>query len=502
MNHSRSSGILLHPTSLPSKYGIGDLGEEAYHFVDFLKRSKQTLWQVLPLNPVGYGESPYQCLSAFAGNPTLISIDELVESGYLSKTDIMEIPIFNTDYVEFFRVKEYKHKLLKKAFSAFKTTVPKTDYYQFVNKSKYWLEEYALFMALKKNFNEVSWHLWEKSIAVREKYALEKHKSLLAEEVEYQYFLQYIFYIQWKKLKNYANRNGIKIIGDMPIYVSYDSSDTWANPELFELDESLRPINVAGVPPDYFSETGQLWGNPLYNWSTMEKDDYKWWRKRIEALLDVVDIIRIDHFRGFESYWEVPAGEKTAINGRWVKAPGDKLFSKIKEYIEDLPVIAEDLGIITPEVEALKNKFDFPGMKVLQFLIESKEVEQFSPYYHEKNSVVYTGTHDNDTMLGWYRDKLTKNPEVIKLIDKYFYINDKLKNHDICWHFIELAYQSMSNTAIIPLQDVLGLDGKARMNYPGTIEGNWLWRYRKEFLTREIEDKLSDMVLYYNRYNL
>lgn len=499
MNHSRKCGVLLHPTSLPSKYGIGDLGYNAYEFIDFLSSSKQKLWQVLPLNPTGYGESPYQGLSAFAGNPLLICLDKLISIGLLDEQDISNIPTFDEDKIQFSEVKEFKNKLFKRAFTRFKEQEKNIAYINFIKENNYWLEDYTFFAALKEYFNSLPWNQWEKPIAAREKEAVEYYRKMLKEKIEYHIFLQYTFFTQWMALKRYANDKGIRIIGDLPIYVSYDSSDTWARPELFKLDALGNPTVVSGVPPDYFSETGQLWGNPIYNWNVMEKDNYQWWKERFKALLKITDIIRIDHFRGFEAYWEVPAEEKTAINGQWVKAPGDKLFSNIQEHLGQLPIIAEDLGVITSEVNELKDKFNFPGMKVLHFTLQSKEIEQFSPYHFDKNTVVFTGTHDNDTTLGWYKKLLEENSETLEILKKYFHFNKNMPEKEVCWRFIEIAYQSPSNTAIIPLQDVLCLGSNARMNYPGTVGGNWSWRFKKDSITKDIEEKLHHLAEFYSR---
>ncbi|GAB6181443.1 4-alpha-glucanotransferase [Desulfotomaculum defluvii] len=484
MTKIRTSGILLHITSLPSKYGIGDLGKEAYEFVNFLSRSKQKLWQVLPFNPVGYGESPFQSYSAFAGNPLLISIDLLVEDQLLGWGDVENIPSFNQERVEFARVRSYKEVLLKKAFVNFQKKLP-ADYSKFTTGNK-WLADYALFMALKSYFDDQPWNCWDKPIAQREVKSLEIFQNLLKEEIQYHYFLQYIFDRQWTRIKKYANNLGIKIIGDLPIFVSYDSSDAWSMPHLFELDDAGNPVKVSGVPPDYFSTTGQLWGNPHYRWSEMEKDDYQWWRDRFSSLLKMVDIIRIDHFRGFESYWEIPYGEKTAIKGKWIKGPGEKFFTIITKYLGEIPVIAEDLGIITPEVVELKEKFDLPGMKILHFNLHANEKEEFLPHQYEKNSVVYTGTHDNDTTLGWYTKLLPGDQEFLRK-----YLKWEPQQESICWRLIDLAFQSKSNITIIPLQDILCLNSEARMNYPGTVGGsNWAWRFRPGSLTKDIEERL------------
>lgn len=498
MKFNRASGILLHPTSLPSNYGIGDMGPEAYEFIDFLKGSQQSLWQVLPLNPPGYGESPFQCFSAFAGNPLLISPEGLVAEGLLSRDDLAKSPAFDQTKVEFERVREYKGGLLKKAFSSFKGRKSGRDYQKFIA-SNPWLEDYALFMALRDYFGGLPWNRWEKPIVLREVRARQYYKNLLAEAIEYHFFVQYVFFTQWLALKGYANEQGVKIIGDLPIFVSYDSSDAWSSPHLFELDEKGSPLKVAGVPPDYFSETGQLWGNPLYKWGEMEKDNFQWWLDRFSSLLKMVDIIRIDHFRGFEAYWEIEAGEETAINGRWVKAPGAKLFTTVQKHLGKIPVIAEDLGLITPEVKELKDQFQFPGMKVLHFHLNSGEKEEMLPHNYEENSVVYTGTHDNDTTLGWYKKLLLENPGEIAFLDEYLGLDGGISGKDICWRMIHVAFQSKANMVIIPMQDVLCLDTDARMNYPGTVGGNWDWRYTPGSLTSELQEKLAHLATRHNR---
>lgn len=500
MKFERESGILLHPTSLPSKYGIGELGSEAYRFVDFLAGSRQKLWQILPLGPVGYGESPYQSYSAFAGNTMLISIERLMEQKLLYEDDIGILPDFDEKSVEFDKVRKFKAELYRKAFERFGATGQNADYRRFEAENSFWLEEFSLFMALKEHFGGIAWNLWDKEIAFRHPGAVEYYRGMLAREIEYQKFLQYMFFTQWLELKNYANKRGIKIIGDMPIFISYDSSDAWSKPHLFELDDGGNPVKVAGVPPDYFSKTGQLWGNPHYKWDEMEKDGFKWWRDRFDMLLKMVDIVRIDHFRGFESYWEIPGGEKTAEKGRWVKAPGRKLFQALKAYFDDLPVIAEDLGFITEEVEKLKNEFGFPGMKILQFTFGNGSEERFLPHNYEENSVVYTGTHDNDTTVGWYLKNMETCPDAIDGLKKYFNISGDAGAEDICWILIECAMGSRANMAVFPMQDILCLGSEARMNTPSTIGGrNWAWRLEKNLLTAELEEKLAFLSMKYNR---
>lgn len=500
MKFNRESGILLHPTSLPSKYGIGELGSEAYDFVDFLVGSRQKLWQILPLGPVGYGESPYQCFSAFAGNTMIISIEKLMEQKLLFQEDIDVLPVFNTRLVEFERVKVFKSALYRKAFGRFKAAGDNVEYDVFLKENNYWLDEFSLFMALKDHFGGIAWNLWDKEIAFRNPKAMEDYRNILVREIEYQRFLQYIFFSQWLELKAYANNKGVEIIGDLPIFISYDSSDAWSRRSFFELDAAGNPSKVAGVPPDYFSATGQFWGNPHYKWDEMEKDEFKWWRDRLDMLLKVVDIIRIDHFRGFESYWEIPGGQKTAQIGSWVKAPGRKLFQTLKAYKNDIPIIAEDLGVITKEVEELKNEFEFPGMKILQFTFGRGSEERFLPHNYEENAVVYTGTHDNDTTVGWYLKVKDTDPKAIDELKSYFNITEEIGERAICWTLIENALSSRANTAIIPLQDILCLGSEARMNTPNTIGGkNWAWRLEEGQLTSKLEEKLAHLSVLYNR---
>jgi len=498
MELKKGSGVLLHPTSLPGSYGIGDLGEEAYKFVDFLANSGQKYWQILPLNPPGFGESPYQSFSAFAGNPLLISPDKLVSEELLTIRDIENIPRHSKNKVEFEKVRNYKDKLFRTAFKRFEPD-KSTMYRNFERNNSIWLENYSLFMALKNHFQGSIWNRWPKLVVERDEETLRRYRDLLHDEIEYQKFLQFKFLSQWLELKEYTNLKEIKIIGDIPIFVSYDSADVWANPHLFRLDESQNPISVAGVPPDYFSKTGQLWGNPHYDWARMEQDRYKWWGQRFITILRLVDFVRLDHFRGFEAYWEIPFGEETAVNGRWVKGPGKNFFAALEENLGKMPVIAEDLGIITEEVEQLKNKFGFPGMKILQFILEDTTQEFTLPLNFEYNSVVYTGTHDNDTILGWFKKHCQEKTEVQRMLEKNLGIFPRMSEDEVCWRFIEIALESASILAIIPLQDILGLDSSARMNYPGTLGNNWDWRFKEGDLTQEIETRLAQLVRIYNR---
>ncbi|WP_204989358.1 4-alpha-glucanotransferase [Sporohalobacter salinus] len=495
MLFKRQSGILLHPTSLPGEYGIGSLGEEAYKFVDFLVASDQKIWQILPLGPTGYGNSPYQSFSAFAGNPLLISLERLRKDALLDEKDLNTDREFPLDYVDYNQVSDFKYSLFEKAFKNFKSNVSKSindKFQRFCNENEKWLEDYALFKALKEHFNGKPWYKWNEDIKLRRPEAIKEYQERLKNRIDFHKFIQYIFFKQWNKLKAYANHNYIKIIGDIPIFVAYDSADVWANPELFTLDEDKKPINVAGVPPDYFSETGQLWGNPLYDWQKLKETNYKWWIDRFKTTLELVDIVRLDHFRGFAAYWAVPYGEKTAVNGKWKQGPGKDFFRKVKEELKGLPIIAEDLGVITDEVVELRDHFDLPGMGVLQFGFNSQEDNDHLPHNYRQNSVVYTGTHDNNTVLGWYNNADDEAKEYVK---EYL----KGSEENICWDFIQAAWASVSKLAIAPLQDILSLNSEARMNTPGTVKGNWKWRYREEMLDVNISEKLKRLTEIYHR---
>jgi 4-alpha-glucanotransferase len=497
MPFPRSSGVLLHPTSFPSRFGIGDLGLEAYKFIDFLEQSYQQYWQVLPLGPTGYGNSPYMCYSALAGNHLLISPDKLVDEGLLTPEDFANLPAFPADKVNFEQLKPIKIELLKKACENFKakaSPIQQKGFAGFCDSKAYWLDNYALFMAIKDAQDSASWHTWEPELAKREPEALDRAQRQLTGEIFYYKFIQYEFFRQWSDLKSYANMRGIQIIGDIPIYVAHDSADVWANPDIFCLDEETGEVALmAGVPPDYFSATGQLWGNPVYNWGELQKQDFKWWVQRFEAMLDYVDVIRIDHFRGFEAFWAVEKGEETAMNGEWLEAPGEELFDVIKQKLGKLPVLAEDLGIITPEVEALRDKYEFPGMKVLQFAFGSDPGNPFLPFNYPRNGVVYTGTHDNDTTIGWFN---TANDWEKRNLSLYL---GCISPEGVHWDLIRLALSSIANQAIIPLQDILGLGNEARMNFPSTPEGNWEWRYQPQVLREELGDRLKNLTQLYGR---
>ncbi len=498
MNIARSAGVLLHPTSLPGRYGIGDLGDEAFNFVNFLHSSGQTLWQVFPLGPTGYGDSPYQCFSAFAGNPLLISPDKLVKEGLLQKTDVEHAPQSNPHRINYEAVTEFKYEILGKAYKAFKDNGKKThaEFDKFCAENAEWLDNYALFTAVKTYHEEVSWTEWEPDIALRKKGALEVWTMKLKDEINFIKFIQYLFFKQWAELKEYANSRGIKIIGDIPIFVAYDSADVWANKELFTVREEDGELEfIAGVPPDYFSATGQRWGNPLYKWDVMEKDDFLWWRKRFAYTLKMVDIMRIDHFRGFEAFWKIPAESPTAETGKWVKAPGAKLFESVKRNLGDLPILAEDLGVITKEVEALRDKFNFPGMKILQFAFGMKMEHRFLPHNHTPNSVVYTGSHDNDTTRAYFEKAKHDGSDIYDFAQEYLnYYGD-----DMRFALIKAAYSSVANIVIIPMQDMLNLGSDARMNFPGTVGGNWNWRFAWTQVYPEMAAHYKRMTIIYER---
>ena len=487
----RSSGILLHPTSFPSRFGMGDMGIEAYRFIDFLVESDQQYWQVLPLGPTGYGNSPYSCYSAMAGNPLLINPELLRDDQLLADEDFANLPEFPLDYVDFERAIALKVPLLKKACENFKAKASpmlQKEFSGFCESKEDWLEDYALFMALKDYFGGVSWNNWEPEIARREPESLEKWRQQLNAEIYYYKYVQFEFFRQWTELKRYANLRDIKIIGDIPIYVAHDSADVWSHREIFCLHEaSGEPALMAGVPPDYFSSTGQLWGNPVYDWEKLQASNFEWWVERFEAIFAYVDVTRIDHFRGFDAYWAVERGQETAMYGEWIKAPGTALLDLINQKFGDLPIIAEDLGVITPEVVALRDRYEFPGMKILQFAFGAGPGDPFLPFNYDRNCVVYTGTHDNDTTVGWFNQLSNyERDEVLRYLGC-------IDPQGIHWSLIRMGWMSIANIAIVPYQDLLGLDTDARMNFPGKPEGNWGWRYRPEALNREVGDRLKTM---------
>lgn len=501
MSFQRASGVLLHPTSLPSQFGIGDLGRSAYEFVDFLANSGQKLWQVLPLGPTGYEHSPYTMnFSAFAGNPWLISLEQLAEDGLLDPSELTSISIANPDRVDFDQVIPIKTQLLQQAFDRFQTSLQNSNpaFEQFCQTQADWLQDYVLFMALLEANDGKSWSQWERTIARREADALRTQSEKLHDRIQYHQFLQFKFFEQWSKLRTYANQKQIQIVGDISIYVCHNSADVWATPNIFKLNpETLEPAFIAGVPPDYFSATGQLWGNPVYDWDELQKTNFDWWIKRFQATLQYVDIVRIDHFRGFEAYWQVPAGEETAINGEWIKAPGFEFFETLGKAFGHLPVMAEDLGIITPEVEELRDRFDFPGMRILQFAFSDNSNNPYLPHHYVKNCVVYPGTHDNNTAIGWWQEVSDHDQQFLANYLGYSNPNDIPA---INWVFIRMALASVADLAILPLQDLLDLDGRARMNDPSVSAGNWRWRYTSsQLLTQELSDRLLQLTQLYSR---
>jgi 4-alpha-glucanotransferase len=500
MRFSRASGILLHPTSLPGPYGIGDIGSIARQFVDFLVSAGQSIWQVLPLGPTGYGDSPYQCFSAFAGNPLLISLEELARDGLLEWREIeaalMQVAgSFSPDFIDYGTIIHYRLSLLRQSFERLHQSPDSPIHAEiaaFCTPNAHWLEDFALFMALKARHDGISWHMWEPAIATRQPAALAYWRAELAPDIAFQQYLQFLFFKQWGALKGYANERGVKIVGDAPIFVAYDSADVWAHRELFFLDEKGNPTVVAGVPPDYFSATGQRWGNPLYRWDLMQAAGFTWWVERVRAALSTVDLLRIDHFRGFAAYWEIPASEETAIKGRWVPAPGDELFRTLEQELGDVPIIAEDLGLITPDVHALRDRFGLPGMKILQFAFDGDPDNDYLPHNYVANCIVYTGTHDNNTTVGWWSE-LDEGQR--SLITRYLGHEPR----DIAWDLLRLAFMSVADVAIVPFQDVLRLSSDARMNTPGKLGGNWSWRFRADALNESVAGSLRYLTALYGR---
>ncbi len=479
----RKCGILCHPTSMPGRFGIGEMGENMYRFIDFLVQAGQTLWQILPLGPTGYGDSPYQPFSAFAGNPLLIGLEQLLFEGLLEEEDVTLAASFPEDQVLYGRSyqRARESRTLRAEIAAFR------------EEQRAWLEDYALFMALKQQFNWAPWSEWEPGIALRRPRALAHWRRELRDEVDYQCYLQFLFARQWREVKRYANEAGLQIVGDMPIFMGHDSADVWSHRELFRLDERGLPVIVAGVPPDYFSPTGQLWGNPHYRWDMMRADGYAWWIERFRQALSQVDVVRLDHFRGFCGYWEVPADETTAINGRWVRGPGIDFFRALERALGGLPIIAEDLGLISADVVALRTQLGLPGMRVLQFAFGGDAGNPHLPHNYTRDLVVYTGTHDNDTTLGWYASCDEELQHKVR-------IYTGTDGREINWTLIRLAMNSVADTAIFPLQDVLGLGSEARLNRPGQPYGNWAWRYRHEALTDELADTLRQMAIAAGRW--
>lgn len=487
----RTSGILMHISSLPSPYGIGTMGKEARKFVDFLDKAGQTYWQILPICPTSYGDSPYQSFSSFAGNPYFIDLDYLCKDKLLTKKECLSYEWGeNSEFVEYGTLYENRFPLLKKAYQRFKKALP-DDFADFCEKNSDWLDDYALFMALKDANGGVAWFEWEKDLKLRKPSEIEKAKEEFADDVEFWKMLQYLFFKQWTELKAYANEKGIQIIGDVPIYVAGDSADVWANPGQFYLDENLDPIDVSGCPPDAFSDDGQLWGNPLFRWDAMKKDGYTWWTKRIKAMSELYDVVRIDHFRGFDSYYAIPAKDKTARNGEWREGPGMDLFNTLEKKLGRLNIIVEDLGYLTPSVKQLLKDTGFPGMKLIQFAFDSREESDYLPHTYQKNCVVYTGTHDNDTIMGWFK---TAPKESVKYAKEYLRLN---KEEGYNWGTMKAVWGCVGDMAIVPMQDILGIGSEGRMNTPSTLGMNWKWRAVDGQITSALAKKVcKNMEIY------
>jgi 4-alpha-glucanotransferase len=497
MRFKRSSGILLHPTSFQGPYGIGDIGSAALRWIDFLSNAGCGLWQVLPIGPTGYADSPYQCFSSFAGNPLLISPEALLKDDLLHPDDLYDHPVFPDDHVDFGALIPWKLSLLDRSFNRYqhnKSSKLNAELDEFRASQSSWLEDFALFMALKEAHQGAPWPSWEKPLRQRQPEALAEARHQYTSAIQRQIYRQFLFYRQWLKLRDYAHNKGILIIGDIPIFVAHDSADVWVNPHLFFMDNTGMPTVVAGVPPDYFSPTGQLWGNPLYRWEEHAKTGYSWWLKRIKATLALVDIIRIDHFRGFAGYWEVPGKAKTAEIGCWTPGPGKDFFHTIRQSLGDLPIIAEDLGVITPDVVDIRDTFGLPGMKIMQFAFDSTPEDPFLPHNYPVNCVVYTGTHDNDTAKGWYQ----RVSETEKATYRDYMNRD---GSQVSWDLIRGIWSSVAVFCLAPMQDFLNLGNEARMNYPGNPSGNWMWRMADNSLTHELQDKIKQLNYLYSRMN-
>ncbi len=508
MRLPRSSGVLMHVTSLPSRYGFGDFGPAAYAFVDWLEQAGQTLWQVLPLHPTGYGNSPYQSLSAFAGNPMLVSLDRLVDDGWLDESHLVIDDVFADKQVDFQRAIPWRRARLVQAAEKFQQQASdsqRAELAAFYEENKYWLDEYALFVALKELHEEALWTHWQRNFVHRKPATISDAQTRLAERIRVEVFTQFQFDRQWKSLKRYANERNIRLMGDMPIFVSHDSADVWAHQEQFAVDEDGWPKVVAGVPPDYFSATGQLWGNPLYRWEAMAESGYRWWTDRMRHAQSMFDLIRLDHFRGFEAYWEVPGDAPDASHGRWVPGPGLAFFEALREQLGELKIVAEDLGVITPPVEALRDAIGAPGMRVLQFAFSTtSKARDYRPHNFIPHTIVYTGTHDNDTTYGWFHSEAgSSSTRTTAQIEKeqreiLEYLGTSSAD-EIHWKMIRLALASVADTAVIPMQDLLGLGTQARMNLPGTASGNWAWRLTVGQITPELTTRLRRLTEVYER---
>ena len=506
MKFPRASGILLHPTSLPSEFGIGDFGQHAFEFVDFLVEARQTYWQILPLGPTGYGDSPYQCFSAFAGNTLLISPEKLAEDGLLSREQVNGRPQFTGGRVDYGGVYEWKNKILPEAYKTFHATTSvdlRGKFETFSRENEMWLADYALYKALKASQGQRPWYEWDTPLKLREPGAIASVGERLYDEIQAEKFYQFLFYRQWIAVKEYANSGGVSIAGDIPIFIALDSADVWCNQDKFKLNDDGSPKAVAGVPPDYFSKTGQLWGNPIYDWDAMRNDGFGWWIARVKHTLKTVDVVRIDHFRGFAAAWEVPGGDATAENGRWVDVPGNDLFRALRHELGELPFWAEDLGVITPDVEQLRDSFGLPGMRILQFAFGGDAKNHDLPHNYINNCVAYTGTHDNDTTVGWFKSQAgagsTREASEISREQDFCLQYLNTDGHEINWDMIRAVWASVADTAIAPMQDILGVGSEARMNLPASTSGNWSWRLDKGDITPEITARLKKLTELYAR---
>lgn len=491
----RSSGVLMHISSLPSPWGIGTLGKEAYRFIDFLHKAGQKYWQILPVCPTSFGDSPYQSFSTFAGNPYFIDLDLLSDEGFLKPSDYQQLDWgSDPESVDYAKLYQHRFSVLKIAYQRWKEDHQET-LSRFRQTQAHWITDYALFMSLKNKYGGKAWYEWPQPYRLREKSALKEFQKSNAEDISFWIFVQSTFYEQWRKVKEYAHSKNVYIIGDLPIYVAEDSADVWARPDMFWMDENLRPVKVAGCPPDAFSKTGQLWGNPLYRWDAMKHDDYSWWIKRMKAASEIYDVVRIDHFRGFDSYYAIPFGDRTAEFGKWMKGPGMDFFRKMKEKLGDIPIIAENLGFLTPSVHRLLKEAGYPGMKILEFAFDCREPEasDYLPHTYEKNCVVYSGTHDNETIMGWMETAAKSDTDYAK---EYLRLQDKEGYH---WGMIKAAWGSVANLAVVQMQDFLGLGAACRMNTPSTVGKNWKWRIQKDKLTPELSKKIYGITELYGR---
>ncbi len=502
----RASGIIMHPTSLPGDNGIGDLGSEAFAFIDFLAGARQTYWQILPLGPTGYGDSPYQCFSAFAGNTLLISPEKLVEDGLITEVDLANRPEFISRKVDYGGVYNWKAQLLPVAFDGFERLASPDLRYKFESfcrENSFWLDDYALYRAVKSANGQNAWFKWPSGVKSRDAMAIENASNELSEQIQGEKFYQFLFFRQWSAVKEYANQNGVRIIGDIPIFVAGDSADVWCNQKKFKLNEDGSARFVAGVPPDYFSKTGQLWGNPIYDWDAMMDDGFRWWIARVASTLRTVDVVRLDHFRGFAASWEVPGKDTTAENGSWVDVPGAELFTALKRSLGNIAVIAEDLGVITHDVEKLRDSFGFPGMRILQFAFGGDSNNHDLPHNYVENCVAYTGTHDNDTVVGWFNSQAgagsTRRPSEISREHDHCLKYLHSDGGEINWDFIRAVWASVAGIAIAPMTDVLGIGSEGRMNLPATTSGNWDWRMAKNSLSPEISARLKELTEIYGR---